>query len=109
MISIWKAGPDCDMTDKSGSGQNAAHMAAMMGHVNVLHFLLHEVKPPVEPNTPDHRGWTPLHFAASQAREGVANYLVGISKVRPPPLVDAIGQSSARTISVVLCRVNVEQ
>ena len=109
VLRVLAGRPDCDMTDKSGSGQNAAHMAAMMGHVNVLHFLLHEVKPPVEPNTPDHRGWTPLHFAASQAREGVANYLVGISKVRPPPRVDAIGQSSAHTISVVLCRVNVEQ
>ena len=74
--------PDCEMADKSGSGQGAAHMAAMMGHLNVLHFLLHELTPPVEPNAPDHRGWTPLHFAASQAREAVVHYLVGISKVR---------------------------
>ena len=92
VLRVLAGRPDCDLTEKSGSGQNAAHMAAMMGHVNVLHFLLHEVKPPVEPNTPDHRGWTPLHFAASQAREGVANYLVGISKVRLPLLVDVVGQ-----------------
>ncbi len=82
VLRVLAGRPDCDMADKSGSGQNAAHMAAMMGHVNVLHFLLHELTPPMEPNTPDHRGWTPLHFAASQAREGIANYLVGISKVR---------------------------
>ena len=34
----------------------------------------------------DHRGWTPLHFAASQSKESVVHYLVGISKVRSPPL-----------------------
>ena len=70
------------MVDTSGSGQNAVHMAAMMGHLPILHFLLHELSPPVDPNTADHRGWTPLHFGASQAREAIVHYLVGISKVR---------------------------
>ena len=110
------------MSSKSNSGQSAVHMAAMMGHVRVLHFLLNELTPPMvrrhnafrsacssivafnlgtpgirqspnrialcvlqDPNVGDHRGWTPLHFAASQSKESVVHYLVGISKVQSPP------------------------
>ena len=35
------------MSSKSNSGQSAVHMAAMMGHVRVLHFLLNELTPPM--------------------------------------------------------------
>ena len=38
---------DCEMSSKSNSGQSAVHMAAMMGHVRVLHFLLNELTPPM--------------------------------------------------------------
>eukprot|EP01048_Picozoa_sp_COSAG05_P016222 COSAG05_NODE_2062_length_3622_cov_2.109282_2_plen_558_part_00 len=65
---------EVDLHEHSGSGQNGVHMAAMMGHLEVLTYLLNEGG--LDPNTADNRGWTALHFAASQARALVIHYLV---------------------------------
>lgn len=43
-------------------GRQPIHFAAMAGHVQILEYLLNKG---ADPNAPDSRSWTPLHWAAN--------------------------------------------
>ena len=62
-------------------GRNALHLAAIGGHVKVIHYLAPKMASLL--NSTDHQGFTMLHWAAQQGHAEVVHVLLEDYKLDP--------------------------
>lgn len=68
--------PDIDLNSVNYQGQTALHLAASLGRIEALQFL---VSIGSEVDVTDHEGWTPLHYAANEGHADAVEYFLNNS------------------------------